>query len=146
MVGILVATHGGFADGILNAVELLTGKPEKVETIGLYHGDGIDEFSTKVEDAIARLDDGDGVLVFVDIIGGSPYNAVMKCIAKQEKLKAIAGMNMAMLIQAVMMREGNHLEELCDLCEEAGTSALEVMNRAYMKMISEADNHEEDEF
>lgn len=146
MVGILVATHGGFAEGILNAVELLAGKPEKVETIGLYHGDGIDEFSGKVEDAITRLDDGDGVLVFVDIVGGSPYNAVMKCFSKKENLKAIAGVNMAMLIQAVMMREGTSLDELCDLCGEAGKTALAFMHETYAEMISETDNDEEDDF
>ncbi len=78
MVGVLIATHGGFAEGILNAVELIAGKQEGVKTIGLFHGDGIDEFSDKVQTAYEELDDGDGVLVFVDIFGGSPSNAVMK--------------------------------------------------------------------
>ena len=41
MVGILIATHGGFAEGLLSAVELIAGKQEKVETVGLYHGDGV---------------------------------------------------------------------------------------------------------
>ena len=39
MVGVLIATHGGFAEGILNAVELIAGKQEGVKTIGLFHGD-----------------------------------------------------------------------------------------------------------
>ena len=65
----LIATHGGFAEGILNAVELIAGKQEGVKTIGLFHGDGIDEFSDKVQTAYEELDDGDGVLVFVDIFG-----------------------------------------------------------------------------
>ena len=42
MVGILIATHGDFAAGLLNAVELILGKQEKVETIGLRHGDGFE--------------------------------------------------------------------------------------------------------
>lgn len=31
MVGVLIATHGGFAEGILNAVELIAGKQEGVK-------------------------------------------------------------------------------------------------------------------
>lgn len=147
MVGILVATHGGFAEGILNAVELLAGKPEKVKTVGLYHGDGIDEFCNKVDDAIESLDDGDGVLAFVDILGGSPSNAVMKCFSHRENLKAITGVNMAMLIQAVMMREGTELEELCSICMDAGRDAQVLLHEKYAEMVAEAaKSEEEDEF
>ena len=35
MTGILIATHGDLAEGLLNAIELLAGKQEKIETIGL---------------------------------------------------------------------------------------------------------------
>ena len=73
MVGILIATHGGFAEGLLSAVELIAGKQEKVETVGLYHGDGVDEFEGKITAAMDKLDDGDGVLVFVDILGGNTF-------------------------------------------------------------------------
>lgn len=52
MVGILITTHGGFAEGLLNAVELIAGKQEKAKTIGLYHGDGIDELEHKIRTAV----------------------------------------------------------------------------------------------
>lgn len=103
MVGILVATHGRFAEGLLNAVELIAGKQEKTGTIGLFHGDGIWEFEDRMKMLIRELDDGDGVLVFVDILGGSPANTVMKCLSMNHEIRAIAGVNMGMLVQAVMM-------------------------------------------
>lgn len=43
MIGILIATHGDFASGLLSAVELIAGKQEKVGTIGLHHEDGIEK-------------------------------------------------------------------------------------------------------
>lgn len=70
MVGILIAAHGDFVAGLLSAVELILGKQEQVETIGLHHGDGLEEFGEKVEKALDKLDEGDGVIAFVDILGG----------------------------------------------------------------------------
>ena len=111
MVGILIVSHGSFAAGLLSAVELIAGKQEKVTTIGLHHEDGVEEFETKVNQALEDLDDGDGVLVFVDILGGTPSNVIFRSLAKRE-FKAIAGMNMAMVVQAVMMRDSMEKEEL----------------------------------
>lgn len=138
MVGILVATHGGFAEGLVNAVELIAGKQEKVKTIGLYHGDGIGEFEDKTKKLIRELDDGNGVLVFVDILGGSPANTVMKCLSMDHEIRAIAGVNMGMLVQAVMMRDGTSLEDLCDICEEAGKQGPVLLHKRYTELMAEA--------
>ena len=54
MVGILIAAHGGFAEGLLSAVELIAGEQNQVKTIGLYHGDGIDELEQKNQDGSKR--------------------------------------------------------------------------------------------
>ncbi|MDO4168591.1 MAG: PTS sugar transporter subunit IIA [Lachnospiraceae bacterium] len=144
MIGILIATHGGFADGLLSAVELLAGKQEKVKTIGLYHGDGIDEFTEKVAKAYKELDDGDGVMTFVDILGGSPSNAVMKLMNEKPDVKAIAGVNMPMVIQAVFMREGSTVEELCDICSGAGKEGQILLHEKYQEMMAEIAEEEDD--
>lgn len=146
MVGILIATHGGFAEGLLSAVELIAGKQEKVETVGLYHGDGVDDFEGKITSAMDKLDDGDGVLVFVDILGGTPSNTVMRYFSKKENIKAIAGMNMAMVVQAVMMREGMDLDSLCAECVEVGNQPPILLHDMYADMVKQqSEDTEEDE-
>lgn len=103
MVGIVIASHGGFAEGLLNGAELLVGKQEQIETIGLYHGDSVDEFEAKIEAAMERVDTGSGVYVFVDIFGGTPSNCVMR-IMSRKKFKAFSGVNMPMMINAMLSR------------------------------------------
>lgn len=142
MVGILIATHGGFAEGLLNAVELIAGKQERAKTIGLYHGDGIDELEQKIRTAVQELDDGDGVLAFVGILGGSPCNMVMKCMADTKNLKAIAGVSMGMAVQAVMMRDQSNLDELVDLCEEAGNQPVVLLHKQYEEMMNDTEMDE----
>lgn len=146
MVGILVATHGGFAEGLLNAVELIAGKQEKVKTIGLYHGDGIDEFADKVRSAYEELDEGEGVLTFVDIFGGSPSNAVMKLMAEKPDMKAITGVNMPMLVEAVMSRDNMGVDELCVACKETGVESQVMLHDKYKEIAENAGQDTEDDF
>lgn len=146
MVGMLIATHGGFAEGLLSAVELLAGKPEKVKTIGLYHGDDIGEFEKRLFAMADELDDGDGVMAFVDILGGSPSNVVMRAIASGRNIKAIAGVNMGMMVQAVMMRESCSLEELCRTCYEAGCMPPVLLHEKCKEMLGTDDEDDSEDF
>lgn len=134
MIGVLIATHGGFAEGLLNAVELIAGKQEHVKTIGLYHGDGIEEFQEKVRKAYEELEEGEGVLAFVDIFGGSPSNAVMKLMEECPKMEAITGVNMAMVVEAVLAREGNTTEVLSSSCLKAGGESQMRLREKYQEM------------
>ena len=117
-------------------------KTGKAKTIGLYHGDGIEELEQKIRTAIKELDDGDGVLAFVDILGGSPSNMVMKCMADMKNFKAIAGVSMGMVVQAAMMRDQCSLDELTDLCEEAGNQPVVLLHKQYEEMLNDTDMDE----
>ncbi len=141
MIGILIATHGDFASGLLSAVELIAGKQEKVGTIGLHHEDGIEEFEQKVNNMLDDLDDGDGVLVFVDILGGTPSNVIFRSLSRK-KFKAIAGVNMAMVVQAVMMRDGVSEEELYENVLEIAKQPPILLHEMYEEMQAEAEEDE----
>lgn len=141
MIGILIATHGDFASGLLSAVELIAGKQEKVGTIGLHHEDGIEEFEQKVNNMLDDLDDGDGVLVFVDILGGTPSNVIFRSLSRK-KFKAIAGVNMAMVVQAVMMRDGMSEEELYENVLEIAKKPPILLHEMYEEMQAEAEEDE----
>ncbi len=142
MVGILIVSHGDFAAGLLNAVELIAGRQEKVTTIGLHHEDGVEEFESKVNQALKELDEGDGVLAFVDILGGTPSNVIFRSLAKK-KFKAIAGMNMAMVVQAVMMRDSMEEEELYESVLEVAKQPPILLHEMYQDMFFE-DAEEDD--
>ena len=142
MVGILIVSHGSFAAGLLSAVELIAGKQEKVTTIGVHDEDGVEEFETKVNQALEDLDDGDGVLVFVDILGGTPSNVIFRSLAKRE-FKAIAGMNMEMVVQAVMLRDSMEKEELYKNVLEVAQQPPVLLHEMYKDMILNEEKEDE---
>lgn len=128
MIGILIVTHGDFAKGLKNAVELIAGRQELFEVIGLYHGDSIEKFYDNVSKKIDELEQGNGVLVFVDILGGSPSNTVLKLL-KEKNIKAITGVNMPMVCHAVCSRLSNvDINELFIQCLENGKNNQIVLN------------------
>ena len=62
MVGIILASHGGFAEGIYQSGEMIFGKQENVKACILKPSEGPDDIRKKMEDAIASFDDPEQVL------------------------------------------------------------------------------------
>lgn len=126
MIGVLVITHGDFAKGLLNSVELIMGKPKKCKYFGLYHGDSIELFGKKVLDSIIELDEGEGVLVFSDLYCASPYNttAVNSKYLIHHKYRSICGINLPMILEALNTRDSMELDELAEYVMKCGKDGI----------------------
>ena len=88
MIGVLLVTHGNFSEAIIKSMELVFGRQEKLEALTLNHGDDVEELTRQVKERAKELDDGEGVLVLVDLLGGSPCNVTASCL-KQEGLECV---------------------------------------------------------
>lgn len=124
MIGIIIATHGDFAAGMADGMELLCGKQEKVVPFGLRIEDDLDIFSKKIIGKAHELDDGDGVLVLVDFVGGSPANIAGGLLAGEQNMEGIAGVNFPMLLEAVNSRGESTLKELTKQCRAVGMMGI----------------------
>lgn len=116
MIGICVISHGNLAEGIKDGCELILGKQAFLETFGLRVGDDFDEFKQHVLDRIIQSNHKDGVLVFVDLFGASPYNSVLFSLNDLNTLnipiKMISGVNLPMIIDACDKRDKTDLTTL----------------------------------
>ncbi|MGG5333282.1 PTS sugar transporter subunit IIA [Enterococcus sp. AZ163] len=114
MISILVMTHGELARGFIESSKMIVGETEKLEWLGLYPGDNIDEFNEKVITKIQQLNDGSGVLIFTDLYGASPFKATAYCASKlgPQSYRSIAGVNFPMLIESILMRDSKDLDTL----------------------------------
>lgn len=121
MIQILIVTHADMAKGILSSAELIMGPQKNIATIGLCGEDSFESFNEKVRGKLAELANEDGVLVFVDLYGGTPCNVTAANInrpidGKTPHCECVSGVNLPMLIEALSMRESMTLEELKDHC------------------------------
>ena len=74
MVGIILATHGNFATGILQSASMIFGEQPNVAAVTLQPNEGPDDVRRKMEEAVASFEDPDQVLILVDLWGGTPFN------------------------------------------------------------------------
>lgn len=94
---IVIATHGKFGIELLKSVEMIIGKQNKVTACSYLEGMTLEKLSLEIENCVGNND----TLVFVDILGGTPYNVAMK-LSKEKNISLITGVNLAILIEACM--------------------------------------------
>lgn len=105
MVGIIIASHGEFASGIMKSGAMIFGEQEDVRAVTLMPSEGPEDVKAKMLEAIASFDNQDEVLFLVDLWGGTPFNQA-NSLAEEHKDKwaIVAGINLPMLIEAYASR------------------------------------------
>ncbi|WP_337017928.1 mannose/fructose/sorbose PTS transporter subunit IIA [Oceanobacillus massiliensis] len=125
MVGIIIASHGEFANGILQSGEMIFGEQENVKAVTLMPSEGPDDVRAKMEEAIASFDNQDEVLFLVDLWGGTPFNQASSLMEEhQDKWAIVAGLNLAMLIESFASRFS------MDTAHEIATHILDTAKEA----------------
>ena len=105
MVGIVIASHGDFADGIKMSGSMIFGEQKDVQSVTLQPDMGPDDLKAKLEKAVSALEDQEQVLFLVDLWGGTPFNQVNGLFeAHKDKWAIVAGLNLPMLIEAYASR------------------------------------------
>jgi mannose/fructose/sorbose-specific phosphotransferase system IIA component len=127
MINLVLVSHGDLAEGIVSAMHLIAGEQEGVIALSLKETDSIDELESRVETAIRQLNTGDGVLLMVDLFGASPFNTCVKLLSTFPDLQVVTGLNLPMLLETVMQREGKTAAELAKSAAESGKTGIKTL-------------------
>ena len=129
MVGVLLISHGELCDQLLASNEMIAGPMEQVGTVALRTGENPDLYGERVRNAIEDLNTGSGVLVLVDMLGGTPYNQIGS-LARDLPVQIVTGMNMPMLMSLVLYREEDStLTQLADMASESAQQGVKVLRK-----------------
>lgn len=104
MVGIILASHGEFAEGIHQSGSMIFGDQANVKPCILKPSEGPQDIRKKMEDAIASFDQQDEILFLVDFWGGTPFNQASALKDGHESWAIVTGLNLPMLIEAYASR------------------------------------------
>jgi len=75
MIGIVVVTHAGLADALIEAAELIIGPLEGVSAVCIDRDMDINDAKEELGKAVASVGQGGaGVLILTDLFGGTPTN------------------------------------------------------------------------
>ena len=106
MVGIILASHGDFAKGILQSGSMIFGEQENVAAVTLEPSKGPEDIRRQMEEAIASFENQDEVLFLVDLWGGTPFNQASNLMNENpdKPWAIVSGMNLPMVIESYANR------------------------------------------
>ena len=105
MIGVLIVTHGTVGSSLLEQAQIIAGKLDQVETIGVGPKDAPEEVQNQMHEAVKRLNMGKGLLVLTDMFGGTPSNLAISYLDESEGgVEVLSGVNLPMLLKLVTAR------------------------------------------
>ena len=128
MIGLVLVTHGNLADEFRSALEHVVGPQKALETIPIGAEDDMDNRRQDIMDAVARSDDGNGVIILTDMFGGTPSNLSISVMSRGNT-EVIAGMNLPMLIKLSSVRKGDDMVKALDEAQNAGRKYINVASQ-----------------
>ncbi len=128
-VGILIVGHLTLAEDLIATTRFLIGDvfEVKVKGLSLNPGEKGDKLCKIVTDAIKEVDEGKGVLILTDMLGGTPTNICFPFIEKG-RVELITGVNLPMVISSVTNHNGKTLSELSESVRNSGKESICIIN------------------
>lgn len=124
MVGFILTGHGQFANGLKSALDMVAGDQEAFAIVP-FEGSQAATYGDDLRAAITAMrNETDGVLVFVDLLGGTPFNQAMMISADVPDVQVVTGTNLPMLIELMLTRANMTLDQLVESAVSVGQAGV----------------------
>ncbi|MBA1434062.1 PTS sugar transporter subunit IIA [Bombilactobacillus bombi] len=116
---IILVSHGNMAEGMVNTIEMISGKHDNLQAFSMSAKQTPDYIYSSVKSIVDKFSDKDEIYIFSDIAGGSVNTEAMKFI-KYNNVHLISGMNLPIVIDC-LLSDGKNIKQLL----KAGKDSLD---------------------
>lgn len=113
---VVLVSHGTMAPGLHNALMMLAGEGrEDILSTSLENGMSSAVYAENVRKCISGVTKEDEILLFGDLVGGSPLTTAANVVAEQglmERTVMLGGMNLPLALSAVLMKDTMETKDL----------------------------------
>jgi PTS system mannose-specific IIA component len=128
MTGVLLVAHGDLGGQLINSVGMIMGRLPLLKSVGLRADQSLDELARAVADGWRELEEegAEHVLILVDMFGGSCSNVAGRLARDKDPARAavLTGVNLPMVLEAVIDRDLYAFEELVPKIADAGRRSI----------------------
>jgi mannose PTS system EIIA component len=124
MIGLLLVAHAGVAKELLAAAEMIVGKLELAEAVGIEKDASAVAVMASIKEAVARVS-GDGAIIMTDMFGGTPSNMSLSFL-EEGRVEVLTGVNLPMLIRFTQDRERSSVGDLALKLKDSGREGISV--------------------
>jgi len=138
MIGIIVTGHGNFGSGLTSSVNLIAGEQECYRYVDFTAE--LDQLTDDLTKAMDDLKDCEGIIVFSDLAGGSPFKTAVEIGFPRGNVVVVAGTNLGMIVEISMSRKFiTDLETLANMALSTGKD--QVVRYEFKKpVVQESDD------
>ena len=97
MIGLILTGHGEYAVGVGHALEMIAGKQEAFKVVPFRESEPMENLEQNMRIAMEELQETtEGIVVYADLLGGSPFKAAMMASVAFENVEVVVGTNLPM--------------------------------------------------
>lgn len=111
MIGAIIITHGGLAQALLDAAIAIAGKADRVLAICVEGVSSGEDIKKAIGKGVKDMDDGDGVIIFTDMFGGTPTNIALSFL-EEGRIEIITGVNLPLIIKFLNWRDSTNVSSI----------------------------------
>lgn len=124
----IFASHGTFARGLLDSVELILGKQQDIHTLCAYVDENRD-LTEQVETLLTSLPAQDEVIAITDIFAGSVNNEFIRYLHRPH-FHLIAGLNLPLVIDLLISADEQDSEKLIHEALSSSRESIQYCNQS----------------
>ena len=126
MIALFIVAHGNLGDSLIESVRHVLGiRPPGLECLDLTACVDPEQMLALAKATLDTMDQNDGVLLLTDVYGATPCNTVCNLI-ESDRVAAIAGVNLPMLLKALNYRDRPLAEVVTKALEGGREGIIEV--------------------
>ncbi len=124
MIGVLLVTHNGLGDSLVDCVQHVMGRmPPNIGVLSVLASDDLQRKEEEGRALIAQLDTGAGVLILVDLYGSTPCN-IARRLLQPGRVEGVSGVNLPMLLRVVCTTNPRPLAEMAQKALAGGQECM----------------------
>ena len=125
-----------------SSVNLIAGEQEAYQYVDFLPTYSTEDLAAELNKALDALKDCEGVIIFTDLIGGTPFNTAAQLGRDRENVRILAGTNLPMLVEVVMSRK--FMDDLDGLVDSLLQTGKEQVAKFEFKQALQEEPGDED--
>lgn len=122
-IGVIVATHGQLAKSLVETTHSVLGIQSRLIPFNFEENASPQKSFKNLEQAILKANQGEGVVLLVDLFGGTPASLALSML-DEDYVEVITGVNLPMTLTAATLNPRLKLQEATKEIFRAGNSGI----------------------
>ena len=137
MVGVIIVAHMQLAEELLKVAQIITSSSlDNFVAVSINLDDNPDHAREKLLTAVKAVDNGEGIIILVDMFGGTPSNLSLSLLTRG-KIEIVTGANLPMIIEAASNSQKLPLNELVGILTSSGQREIRSAGEVQDKKVAE---------